>query len=65
MHKVDIQDLPFADNTYDLVWCSHVLEHIPDDVKAMKEIRRMASPLSKFLSGVKQQSRVTSPCKSV
>jgi SAM-dependent methyltransferase len=44
MHKVDIQDMPFEDNTYDLIWCSHVLEHVPDDRRALSEIRRILAP---------------------
>lgn len=43
-HKVDIQRLPFSDETYDLVFASHVLEHIQDDNKALAEIRRILKP---------------------
>ncbi len=43
-HKVDIQELPFEDQTYDFVFASHVLEHIPDDKKAISEIRRVLKP---------------------
>jgi SAM-dependent methyltransferase len=39
--KADICNLPFADNTYDIIFCNHVLEHIPDDTKAMQEIYRV------------------------
>ncbi len=42
--KADICDLPFEDNTYDFILCNHVLEHIPDDTKAMKEIYRILKP---------------------
>ena len=40
-HHVDIQNLPFGDQTYDFVFASHVLEHIPNDRKALQEIRRI------------------------
>src|ERR1041385_333763 len=43
-HKVDLQDLPFTDGSYDLVFASHVLEHIRDDKKAIREIRRILKP---------------------
>jgi SAM-dependent methyltransferase len=43
-HKVDLQHLPFADQSYDLVFASHVLEHIVDDKKAVSEIRRILKP---------------------
>lgn len=39
--KADICDLPFKDGTFDLILCNHVLEHIPDDLKAMEELYRV------------------------
>lgn len=39
--KADICNLPFQDNTYDVIFCNHVLEHIPDDTKAMQELYRV------------------------
>ncbi|WP_435313721.1 class I SAM-dependent methyltransferase [Cellulophaga fucicola] len=42
--KADICDLPFKDNTYDVIFCNHVLEHIPDDTKAMQEMYRILKP---------------------
>ncbi len=42
--KADICNLPFTDNTYDVILCNHVLEHIPDDTKAMKELYRVLKP---------------------
>ena len=42
--KADICDLPFDDNSYDVIFCNHVLEHIPDDQKAMKELYRVLRP---------------------
>ena len=43
-HIVDLQSLPFNDHTYDFVFASHVLEHVPDDKKAISEIRRILKP---------------------
>ncbi|MBF0456516.1 MAG: class I SAM-dependent methyltransferase [Nitrospirae bacterium] len=43
-HNVDLQKLPFDDQTYDFVFASHVLEHIPNDGKALSEIRRILKP---------------------
>lgn len=37
----DICDLPFQDDQYDLILCNHVLEHIPNDRKAMSELYRV------------------------
>ena len=42
--KADICDLPFKDNSYDFIICNHVLEHIPDDIKAMQELYRVLAP---------------------
>lgn len=42
--KADICDLPFEDNQYDVILCNHVLEHIPDDTKAMQELYRVLKP---------------------
>jgi SAM-dependent methyltransferase len=43
-HIVDLQRLPFVDATYDFVFASHVLEHVPDDERAIAEIRRILKP---------------------
>ena len=42
--KADICNLPFKDNSYDIIFCNHVLEHIPDDTKAMQELFRVLKP---------------------
>lgn len=38
---VDLQAMPFADGSYDMLVCNHVLEHVPDDGRALAEIRRV------------------------
>lgn len=42
--KADICDLPFEDSSFDIIFCNHVLEHIPDDTKAMQELYRTLKP---------------------
>ncbi len=42
--KADICALPFKDNEFNFIICNHVLEHIPDDTKAMEEIYRVLAP---------------------
>lgn len=42
--KADICNLPFDDNSFDVILCNHVLEHIPNDTKAMQELHRVMKP---------------------
>jgi SAM-dependent methyltransferase len=42
--KMDIHQIPFEQNTFDVVLCNHVLEHVQDDIKAMNEIHRVLKP---------------------
>ncbi len=39
--KLDVQQMPFEENKFDIVICNHVLEHVEDDLKAMAEIYRV------------------------
>lgn len=41
---VDAQDLPFADESFDVVLASHMLYHVPDRPRALAEIRRVLVP---------------------
>ena len=39
--KMDVHDIPFEDNSFDVIMCNHVLEHVQDDRKVMKEFYRV------------------------
>ena len=41
---MDIHQMPFADGSFDVVLCNHVLEHVQDDIQAMREICRVLRP---------------------
>lgn len=41
MVKADITNLQFPDETFDVIYCSHVLEHVPMDRQAMRECLRV------------------------
>ena len=38
---IDLTDVAFDEKIFDVILCSHVLEHIPDDSKAMSELCRV------------------------
>jgi SAM-dependent methyltransferase len=38
---MDITKIQFPDNFFDFIYCSHVLEHVPDDRQAMREFKRV------------------------
>lgn len=40
--EVDIENLPFKDKEYDFVFCSHVIEHLDNPGKAMRELMRIS-----------------------
>lgn len=41
MEQMDVQNMPYGDHTFDVVFCSHVLEHVENDRKALREIARV------------------------
>jgi len=44
MQVADLTALPFRDADFDIILCSHVLEHVPDDARAMAELYRVLRP---------------------
>jgi SAM-dependent methyltransferase len=42
--KMDVHSIPFPDNSFDVVFCNHVLEHVDDDILACSEINRVLKP---------------------
>jgi len=44
MVRASLLDAPFADGAFDVVVCFHVLEHISDDRRAMRELARITGP---------------------
>ena len=58
--KADITDMNiYKEEQFDFFICSHVLEHIPDDIKAMKELYRVLKPGGKGIAMVPINSGVT------
>ena len=44
MREIDITDTQFEANRFDVILCMHVLEHVPDDRKALSELFRILKP---------------------
>jgi SAM-dependent methyltransferase len=42
--RMDITNIGSADCSFDIILCNHVLEHVPDDKKAMRELLRVLKP---------------------
>jgi SAM-dependent methyltransferase len=68
--KGDITSMPFGDSSFDIIICSHVLEHIENDMTALSEIKRVLKtngkafiqiPLDKNLISTFEDKTITSP----
>jgi predicted SAM-dependent methyltransferase len=42
--QLDITDMKLPDASFDAILCSHVLEHVPEDAAAMRELHRVLKP---------------------
>jgi SAM-dependent methyltransferase len=47
-----LEELPYEDSMFDLITCLDVLEHIPDDRAALRELRRVCKPGGRLLAAV-------------
>lgn len=63
--QYDICDIPEADGSFQLVLCYHVLEHIPDDAKAMQELFRITAPGGLVLAQVPHREEATDEDPSI
>jgi SAM-dependent methyltransferase len=70
VQNMNILNIPYNDNTFDLVICNHVLEHIPTDIDAMKELQRVLKkggqailqvPISKNTLATYEDFAITDP----
>jgi len=70
MEQMDITNIQYPENSFDAIICNHVLEHIPNDFKAMSELFRVLKPggwailqvpFSKISDKTFEDPKVTSP----
>jgi len=57
----DLMELPFGDNTFDKVFCISTIEHVKDDLRGMKEIRRVLKPGGLLLLTTEINRRLNKP----
>lgn len=44
VRNMNVLDIPFEANYFDVIICNHLLEHVPTDLAAMKELYRVLKP---------------------
>ena len=49
VRNMNVLNIPFEENYFDLVICNHLLEHVPDDATAMRELFRVLKPNGKAI----------------
>ncbi len=59
MKKIDITRIDFPDEQFDVVICTHIMEHIPDDRLAMREVRRVLRKGGKAIFDVSIGAKLT------
>jgi len=43
-HHFDLHDIPFDDNSFEIIMCNHVMEHVENDIQCMSELYRVLKP---------------------
>lgn len=71
--KLDVQHMPFEDESFDVIFCNHILEHVQDDRLAMREMYRvmrsgkgwgvMLSPVDLSLDKTFEDDSITDPAE--
>jgi SAM-dependent methyltransferase len=44
MERIDVMHIPHPDGSFDVIYCSHVLEHVRSDSRAIRELHRVLEP---------------------
>ncbi len=59
MLKIDIMNTAIPDASFDMIYCSHVLEHVADDRRALQEFHRVLKPGGRVLLQVPIHEKIT------
>jgi SAM-dependent methyltransferase len=59
LRRIDMQQIPFPDETFDLVICNHILEHVDDAVAALREMHRVLRPGARAICQTPFATRLT------
>lgn len=59
VQRIDLQQIPFPDETFDLVICNHILEHVEDAVAALREMHRVLRPGARAICQTPYATRLT------
>ena len=60
-----IPQLPFSNETFDLILCNHVLEHISEDAVALKELNRILRPKGFLILGVPNEGCLLAQLRNI
>lgn len=58
-YRVNVTEIPYPDHHFDYIICHHVLEHVPDDAKALRECHRVLKPGGKAFFSVPMNDTLT------
>lgn len=58
LYECDISNLPFDNETYDIVFYHHVIEHVPDPVASLRELSRVSKQASWMFIGTPNRHRL-------
>ena len=70
VQNMNVLNLPFEDNYFDVIICNHLLEHVPNDIDAMQELFRVLNkkgeailqvPISKNSTKTYEDFSITDP----
>ena len=59
VQKIDMQQMPFAGRTFDVVICNHMLEHVDDALAALREVHRVLKPGGRAVCQTPYATRLT------